>query len=86
METFLHSVSSVAIILLLTALVLAMCALFGVDGLARSVFAVEFAMPCMGMSVAYSTEYGADEQFAAEGVALSTVACFVVIPLLMLLL
>ena len=30
--------------------------------------------------------YGADEQFAAQGAALSTLACFVVIPVLMLIL
>ena len=30
--------------------------------------------------------YGADEEFAAQGAALSTIACFVVIPVLMLIL
>ena len=72
--------------LLAPASVLALCAVLGIAGLPRSVLAVEFAMPAMAMAVAYSTEYGADEQFAASSVALSTLACFVVIPVLMLLL
>ena len=33
-----------------------------------------------------AAEYGADEEFAAQGAALSTIACFVVIPVLMLIL
>ena len=68
------------------ALALALCALFGVDGLARSVLAVETAMPVVTQTVVASAEYGADERFAAQGAALSTLACFVVIPVLMLLL
>ena len=33
-----------------------------------------------------AADYGADERFAAQGAALSTLACFVVIPALMLIL
>ena len=68
------------------ALALMLCALFGVEGLARSVLAVETAMPVVTQTVVAAAEYGADEQFAAQGAALSTLACFVVIPVLMLLL
>ena len=63
-----------------------LCMLLGVDGLARSVFVVEAAMPVVTQTVVASAEYGADEKLAAQGAALSTLACFVVIPVLMLLL
>ena len=36
--------------------------------------------------VVAAAEYGADEQLAAQGAAISTLACFVVTPVLMLLL
>lgn len=72
--------------LLAPGLTLALCALLGVEGLARSVIVVLSTMPVLVQTVVASTEYGGDEQLAARGVALSTLACFVVIPLLMLLL
>ena len=37
-------------------------------------------------TVVAAAEYGADEDFAVQGAALSTIACFVVIPVLMLIL
>ena len=72
--------------LLAPALALLLCSLFGVTGLARSVIVVQSAMPVLTQTVVAATEYGGDEQLAAQGVALSTLACFVVIPVLMLLL
>ena len=62
------------------------CSLFGVTGLARSVYVVEAAMPVVTQTVVAAAEYGADEQLAAQGAAISTLACFVVTPVLMLLL
>ena len=62
------------------------CALFGVTGLARNVYIVESAMPVVTQTVVAASEYGADEQLAAQGAAISTLACFVVTPVLMLLL
>lgn len=64
----------------------ALCAAFGVTGLARSVLLVETAMPVVTQTVVAAAEYGADEEFAAQGAAISTLASFVVIPVLMLLL
>lgn len=64
----------------------ALCELFGVAGLGRSVLLVETAMPVVTQTVVAAADYGADEQFAAQGAALSTLACFVVIPVLMLIL
>ncbi len=68
------------------AVCLALCSAFGVEGLARSVLTVEAAMPVVTQTVVASAEYGADAQYAARGVAATTLACFVVIPVLMLLL
>lgn len=62
------------------------CTLFGVAGLARSVMVVEHAMPVMTQVLVLAADCGADEDYAARGTALSTVACFAVIPALMLLL
>ena len=72
--------------LLSPALYVLFCGLFGAEGLARSTFIVEASMPVVTQSVVAAAQYGADEQFAAEGAALSTLASFVVIPILMLFL
>ena len=72
--------------LLSPALYILSCRFFGVEGLARSTFIVEASMPVVTQSVVAAAQYGADEQFAAEGAALSTLASFVVIPILMLFL
>lgn len=68
------------------ALGMLVCAALGIGGLARSVYIVELAMPVVTQTVVAAAEYGADEQFAAEGAALSTLACFVVTPALMMVL
>lgn len=62
------------------------CGVFGVEGLARSTFIVQASMPVVTQTVVAAAQYGADEQFAARGAAVSTLASFVVIPVLMLLL
>ena len=43
-------------------------------------------MPVVTQTVVACAEYGADERFAAQGAAVSTLACFVVTPVLMLIL
>ena len=72
--------------LLVPGMSLALCGLFGVTGLGRSVLIVEMAMPVVTQTVVAAADCGADEQFAAQGAALSTLACFIVIPVLMLIL
>lgn len=67
-------------------LTLALCIPFAVTGLGRSVLLVEMAMPTVTQIVVAASAYGADEDFAARGAAISTLACFVVTPVLMLLL
>ncbi len=68
------------------AICMTFCSIFGVTGLARSVYIVEASMPVVTQTVVAAAEYGADEQLAAQGAAISTLACFVVTPVLMLLL
>lgn len=72
--------------LIAPALFLTLCSLFGITGLARSVTVIECSMPVVSQTVIAAAAYGADEQFAARGAAISTIACFAVIPLLMLIL
>ncbi len=72
--------------LIAPAIGLALCAVFGVTGFARSVLVVEMAMPVLTQSVVAATDYGGDEELAAQGVAISTLLCFITIPILMLLL
>ena len=72
--------------LLAPGICLLLCVVFRVTGLARSVLTVMTAMPVLAQTVVASSEYGGDEELAAQGVAISTLACFIVIPVLMLLL
>ena len=62
------------------------CGVLGIADLTRKVFVVEAAMPVLILSVVSASEYGADEEFAAQGAAITTIACFAVIPVLMLIL
>lgn len=68
------------------AMYLLLCSLAGVGGLARDTFVVEAAMPVVTQTVVAAAQYGADEQFAAEGAALTTIGSFIVIPVLMIFL
>ena len=67
------------------AICLALCPLFGIAGLARGVYLVQAALPTMTQSVVLAGLLGADEDYAAQGAALSALLCFAVIPLVMLL-
>ena len=64
----------------------ALCVPFGVEGLARSVFIVEAALPVVTQTVVMAGNYGADEKYCATGYCLSTLGIFITIPLLMLVL
>ena len=61
------------------------CYLFGIRGLAMQVFLVESALPVVSQVPVLSGAFGADEQYAATGACLSTLASFISIPLLMIL-
>lgn len=60
------------------------CRLFGMEGSIKSILMIEIAMPVMTQVVVLSAECGADESYAALGMTLSTIACFVSVPILML--
>ena len=62
----------------------ALCRLFNVEELASSVLIVEMAMPVITILVVMSRQWDADSHYAAVGTVLSTLACFIVIPVLML--
>lgn len=69
--------------LIAPAITLGLCALMGVGGIARETFVIESAMPVMTQAVVVAGNVGADEKHIAEGMSLTTLACFVVVPLLM---
>lgn len=62
------------------------CHLFGITGLAMSVFIVESALPVVSQVTVLAGAYGADDKYAATGAVLSTLCSFVTIPILMVLL
>ena len=64
---------------------LCFCNLFGLTGLARSVFIVESALPVVSQVTVMAGAFGADEQYAATGACLTTIGSFISIPILMLL-
>ena len=64
---------------------LGFCQLFGMTGLARDVFLVESALPVPSQVTVMAGAFGADEQYAAVGSTLSTLATFITIPILMLI-
>lgn len=62
------------------------CYLFGITGLAMSVFVVESALPVVSQVTVMAGAFGADERYAATGACLSTLGSFITIPILMLIL
>ena len=56
---------------------LCFCSIFGVTGLARSVFVVESALPVVSQITVMAGAYGADEKYAATGSCLSIFCSFV---------
>lgn len=85
---FQRGIPTMLVIRLLIAPVLCygMCRLFGISGLALSVFTVESALPVVTQVTVLSGAFGADEKYAASGACISTLCCFVTIPVLMVLL
>ncbi|MCE5234479.1 MAG: AEC family transporter [Clostridiaceae bacterium] len=66
-------------------LALSLCLAFNITGIQRGVLTMEAAMPVMVQSVVLASSVGADESYQAAGLTLTTLACFVAVPLLMLL-
>ena len=59
------------------------CEIFDIQGIPRGVFLIESAMPVMTQSVVISTAAGADDAYTAMGMSMTTIACFLVIPVIM---
>lgn len=58
----------------------AMCLLLGVPQMAAGVFIVLSAMPVMNQTVIMASHYGADDNAAAKGLALSLIFCMACVP------
>lgn len=67
------------------AVMLALCLLLKVEGVGSGVFVVEAAMPVMTQAVVLAASCDADESFVAAGMCLTTLGCFVLVPVLMLI-
>ncbi|MEG1548332.1 MAG: AEC family transporter [Clostridia bacterium] len=64
---------------------LLLCRWFSIEGIARGVNVIEAGMPIMIQSVVLASAMGADDAYNAVGMSVTTAACFVVVPLLMLI-
>ena len=63
-----------------------LCALAGVEGLSRDVFVMQSGLPVFTQGPVLAGTYGADDQYAASAVVLTTIGCFLTIPVMMFLL
>lgn len=63
-----------------------MCRVAGITGLAHDVFVVSSGLPVVSQITVMAGTYGADEQYSAIGATLTTLGCFVSIPVIMVLL
>lgn len=62
-----------------------LCRLFHFEDMAAGVLIIESAMPVMTQAVVVAGEHDADEAFVSGGMCVTTLGCFIVVPLLMLL-
>lgn len=67
-------------------LCMTMCRFWGITGLAKDVFVVSSGLPVVSQIAVMAGTYGADEQYAAIGSTITTLGCFVTIPVMMVLL
>ena len=63
---------------------IALCKFAGFGGMPAGVLVIESAMPVMTQAVVVAGAHDADESFLAGGMCVTTLGCFVVVPLLML--
>lgn len=66
------------------AIMLGLCCAFGISGVPTGVLTVEAAMPVMSQAVVLAASCDADESFVASGMCLTTLGCFALVPILML--
>ena len=67
------------------ATMLLLCRLLGLGGVGSGVFVVEAAMPVMTQAVVLAASCDADESFVAAGMCITTLGCFILVPILMLI-
>jgi predicted permease len=67
------------------AVILAVGKLFSIEALPLRVMTVEASMPVMTQAVILASAENADEKFAAAGMSITTIACLIVVPILMVL-
>ena len=67
------------------AIMLLLCKALGLGGVGSGVFVIEAAMPVMTQAVVLAASCDADESFVAAGMCLTTLGCFVLVPVLMLI-
>ncbi len=67
------------------AIMLLLCKALGLGGVGSGVFVIEAAMPVMTQAVVLAASCDADESFVAAGMCLTTLGCFVLVPILMLI-
>ena len=67
------------------AVMLLLCKALGLGGVGSGVFVIEAAMPVMTQAVVLAASCDADESFVAAGMCLTTLGCFVLVPVLMLI-
>ena len=63
-----------------------MCRISGITGLVHDVFVVSSGLPVVSQITVMAGTYGADEQYSAIGATLTTIGCFLSIPVIMVLL
>lgn len=66
-------------------IMMGLCMLFGFKGMPAGVLIIESAMPVMTQAVVVAASHDADESFVAGGMSVTTLGCFLLVPLLMLL-
>ncbi len=81
-----HMFAAIAVrFIIAPAVMLLLCKAMGMGGVGSGVFVIEAAMPVMTQAVVLAASCDADESFVAAGMCLTTLGCFVLVPVLMLI-
>ena len=68
-----------------SAVMFLICMLMGISGLARNVYITQLTLPAMTQTIIISELFGADSDFAAKGIAWTTLLSLITIPLTILI-
>lgn len=64
-------------------IMICLCKLFKLEGISAGVLIIESAMPVMTQAVVVAGSYNADEAFLSAGMCITTLGCFITVPLTM---